>query len=187
MGESIPPVAIKTAYATFAGALDQASLTRIFNSFTGATQQGYGSVHLLFQSAGGVIGDGVSLYNFFLAFPLEFHIHNTGAVQSIAVPAYLGARHRHVSKHGTFMVHKAYFPAQSGTNASRLKALSDLAASEDTRMETIIKARCQVPEDRWVQHALNDVTFGAQESVDFGIAHDIREWAVPKGEQIYNI
>jgi ATP-dependent Clp protease, protease subunit len=187
MGEDVPRAELKTAYATFAGLLDQSSLMRIFNSFTGATHQGYGTIHLLFQSSGGIIGDGVSLYNFFLAFPLEFHIYNAGAVQSVAVPAYLGARYRHVSKHGTFMIHKTFFPAQSGIKASKLKALSDLAASEDVRVESIIKERSSVPADRWIQHALNDVTFNAQEAVDFGIAQDIREWAVPDGTQMYNI
>ena len=99
----------------------------------------------------------------------------------------LGARHRHVSAVGTFMIHKTYFPAQSGANAFRLKALSELAAGEDIRIESIIKAMTRIPDDRWEHHALGDVSFDAQDSIEFGIAQDIREWSVPSGGQVYNI
>jgi ATP-dependent Clp protease, protease subunit len=187
MTEELTQAQTKIAYLTFSGALDQNSLTRLFNSFTGATQRGYQSIQLLFQSSGGVISDGISLYNFFRGYPLDIHIYNTGAVQSIAVPAYLGARYRSVSQLGTFLIHKAYFPAQAVANSSKLMALSELAAREDGRIESIIKTHCRVSDDTWAEHAINDVTFNAQEAVDFGVAQKIGEWSVPKGEQIFNV
>jgi len=72
-------------YATFAGPIDQQTLPRIFQNFAGATQRGVRELHLLFQSTGGVVGDGISLYNYIRTLPLDLHIYNTGAVHSIAV------------------------------------------------------------------------------------------------------
>src|SRR5690348_7377519 len=139
----------KIAYATFAGSIDQQTLPKIYQGFAGATQTGIGAVHLLFQSTGGMIGDGVSLYNFFCSLPIELHLYNTGSVQSIAVLAYLGAKHRHTSAHATFMIHKSHFPAQLGTNACKMKALSDALGMEDTRIEAILKSETKIPLDKW--------------------------------------
>jgi ATP-dependent protease ClpP protease subunit len=58
------------AYAVFAGNIDQNSVNRIFNSMAGATNARYTKIHLLFQSTGGVVSDGVCLYNFFRTLPL---------------------------------------------------------------------------------------------------------------------
>jgi ATP-dependent protease ClpP protease subunit len=74
-------------YASFAGAIDQATLSRIFQGFDFATQNGAQELHVLFQSAGGNVDESVALYNFLRTFPLELHFYNTGAVQSGATLA----------------------------------------------------------------------------------------------------
>jgi ATP-dependent Clp protease, protease subunit len=177
----------KVVYATFAGTIDQQSLPRIFQSFAAASQGGTTEVHLMFQSIGGMIGDGISLYNFFNTLPLVLHIYNTGSVQSVAVLAYLGAANRHASAHSTFMIHKSNFPAQIGANAAKLEALAKSLVVEDDRVESILKMETDIPEEKWALHALQDVTFSAKEAVEFGIADDIREFEIPSGNTIFNI
>jgi len=177
----------KTVYATFAGMIDQQSLPRIFQGFAAASGGGTKEVHLLFQSTGGMIGDGISLYNFFSALPMTLHIYNTGSVQSVAVLAYLGAEHRHASAHSSFMIHKSHFPMQPGVNAAKLEALAKNLVLEDERVEAILKAETEIPEEKWAFHALQDVVFSAKEAVEFGIADDIREFEVPPGNQIFNV
>ena len=85
--QQAPP---QTVCATFAGIIDNQSLGRIFQNFAGASQGGVTEVHLLFQSLGCSIPDGISLYRFFDTLPLTLHIYNTGSVQSVAVLAYVG-------------------------------------------------------------------------------------------------
>jgi ATP-dependent protease ClpP protease subunit len=179
----------KVAYAAFAGMIDQQSLPRIFQSLAGASQGGTKEVHLLFQSSGGIIGDGISLYHFFKALPsdMELHLYNAGSIQSIAVLAYLGGLYRHTSAHGTFMIHKSHFPAQPGARAAQLDALAKTLVIEDARIEAVLKTEATIPDEKWVLHALQDVTFSAKEAVDFGIADDIREFDVPDGNKFYNI
>ncbi len=177
----------KTVYATFAGTIDQFSLPRIFQNCAAASQGGVEAVHFLFQSTGGIIGDGISLYNFFRTLPFEMHIYNTGSVQSIAIIAYLGAKNRYVSAYGHFMIHKSYFGAQAGTNAAKLKALAEALVMEDDRIEAILRENTDIPEERWAVHPLQDVTFNAKEAIEFGIAHELREFDVPSGNQIFNI
>src|SRR5215217_2667776 len=51
-------------------------------------------VHMLFQSNGGTVCDGVCLYNFFRSLPISLTLYNTGSVAPVAVVAYLGAHER---------------------------------------------------------------------------------------------
>lgn len=176
-----------TVYATFSGAIDQGSLSRIFQGFAGATQNGAQTLHVLFQSGGGLVDDSVALYNFLRTFPLELHFYNTGAVQSGAALAWLAVQHRHVSAHARFMFHKAHNSGQPGGNAVRFQTIADTLVADDARLETIVKAHAQIPAERWATFATTDITFDAQEAVDFGIAHDIREFEVPAGNQIFNL
>ncbi len=186
-GLGMQPAPQKPAFATFSGTIDQNSLTRIFNSFNATTQQSYSEIHLLFQSAGGVVGDGVCLFNFFDMFPLRLYIYNMGTVASIAVLAFLGARYRFTNAHATFTICKSRFPAQAATDAKGHRAIADQALLEDKRVEAILKARTQIPAKRWKQHALHDVVFDAQQSVQFGIAKAIGDFQPPVGSQVFNI
>jgi ATP-dependent Clp protease protease subunit len=70
---------------------------RLLGNLNGATQGGVTELHLLIQSSGGMVGDGISLYNFFRSLPLDLHVYNTGTVASIAAIAFLGAKRRYTS------------------------------------------------------------------------------------------
>jgi ATP-dependent Clp protease, protease subunit len=176
-----------TVYAAFSGQINQDAAAKIFNSFGGASQRGVTTIHLLFQSSGGNIGDGICIYNFFQGIPLELHIYNCGTVASIGVLAFLGARYRYTSAHATFGIHKSRFPTQTPADAIIHRALADQLLVEDARTEAIIKARTNIPADRWALHAQHDVTFDAQEAVQFGIADAIREFQIPAGNQVFHI
>lgn len=93
------------------------------NGINIATQQGAKRVHLLFQSSGGSVGDGIFLHNFFKNCPIDVAVYNAGTVASIGVVAFLGAKTRIVSKHATFMVHPSTNAPQPVNTADRLKAV----------------------------------------------------------------
>ncbi len=186
-GLGLQPAPQKAAFATFSGPIDESSLTRIFNSFNAATQQSNSEIHLLFQSTGGNVGDGVCLFNYFDKFPLRLYIYNMGTVASVAVLAFLGGRFRFANTHATFAIHKSRFPAEAPTDAKGHKALADQAMLEDHRVEAILKAKTQIPAKRWKQHASRGVVFDAQQSVEFGIAKAIGDFEPPVGSQVFNI
>ena len=87
-------------------------------------------VHLLFQSAGGFVGDGIALYNYFKTLPIELTVYNSGAVASIGVIAYLGAKTRNASKYSAFMIHRTQRNPATST-ANMLKSLAESAAIDD--------------------------------------------------------
>jgi hypothetical protein len=65
----------KIVYAVFCGGIEQATAQKIVNSLTIAMGGKVEHVHLLFQSAGGYVGDGVFLYNFFRSITIEVTLY----------------------------------------------------------------------------------------------------------------
>jgi len=148
--------------------------------------RGVRHVHLLFQTAGGFVGDGVALYNYFKALPIELTIYNSGAVASIGVIAYLGAKTRNASKYSAFMIHRTQRNPASVT-ANMLKSLAESAALDDQRTEAILREHLKLPADKWNDFDHYDLSFTAEESVKIGIAHQIAEFLPPVGTQVFNI
>jgi ATP-dependent Clp protease, protease subunit len=181
----LPPV----VYTTFSGSIDAQSIARIFTAVGNATQNGVTTVHLLFQSSGGVINDGIALYNFVRGLSIDLHMYNAGAVQSVAFLPFIAAKHRHVSEYGVFFLHKSTFtPQAAATEASQFKALYGSLVGDDARVEAIVKAHTKIPASKFpVRTGRRGITIGAQDAVSFGIADDMCEFTVPSGSQTFNI
>jgi ClpP protease-like protein len=79
---------------TFVGTIDQASFQRVIAGIAAAMANKVQEVHLLFQSTGGTVADGICLYNFLHRLPVEISLYNVGTVASIGALAYLGAKIR---------------------------------------------------------------------------------------------
>lgn len=175
-------------YGSLGGPINQDSLSRIFGNLNGATQGGVKVIHLMIQSTGGTVGDGIALHNFFRAFPIEMHAYNGGMVASIAVLSYLGISRRYVSAYASFMIHKTYTAPQGAPlTASKLKTMTKSLEIDDARTEAILKANTNIPTHLWALHASQDVHFTAQEAVQYGIAHSVKEFQVPAGSQIFQV
>src|SRR5579864_3060582 len=100
-------------YATISGILDQAAIQRILASFSMASQKSVVKMHVMLQSTGGAVGDGICLYNYFRNLPIDLTIYNMGSINSIAVIAYLGAKKRKVNRFSNFSIHRTQTTVQS--------------------------------------------------------------------------
>ncbi|MDP9024901.1 MAG: ATP-dependent Clp protease proteolytic subunit [Candidatus Eremiobacteraeota bacterium] len=182
-----PPQVPAVIYAAFSDFINQATLQRAINGLTNVAQKGAKEVHVFFQSAGGNVGDGLALYNFFRAYPISLTLYNPGQVASIAVVAYLGAKHRKASAHAVFQLHRTTNLPSQPTGSYTLRALADSTALDDARTEAVIRAHTTIPDDRWAQLDKYDVFIPAPEAVKYGIADEIGEFSPPPGTQIFSV
>src|SRR5262249_3680075 len=143
-------------------------------------------VHLLFQSSGGTVSDGVCLYNFLRMLPIEVSLYNVGTVASAGALAYLGAKVRKVSATGTFMLHRTQASPLMAT-AERLQALVKSVAVDDQRTETILRVHLNLPDELWEVHKVSDLWFSAEEAVEYGLATEVGDFAPPKGTQLFHV
>ena len=126
------------------------------------------------------------MYNFFKSLPLDLIIYNGGAVLSIAVIAYLGAKERKASAHASFMIHRTFNFPQSAT-AAQLKSHTESTAIDDRRTESILKGHVNLSTDQWADLNNRDLVFSAEDAVKIGLADEISEFRPPAGVQIYNV
>lgn len=174
-------------FAAFSGDINQATTGALFGSLSLASQRGIKTFHLLFQSTGGLIGDGIALYNFIRTLPFDLHMYNCGGVSSAAVLPYLAATRRIASKHSRFLIHKSACLGQVSAQAAHLQVVAEALKGDDARVEAILKSHTKIPEDQWALHLHRDIFFDAEQAVNFTIADVIGEFQVPRETMIYNI
>jgi ATP-dependent protease ClpP protease subunit len=173
-------------YAMYCGDINQVSAQKAVNSLAGAMGREAKHVHLLFQSAGGYVGDGVFLYNLFRTIPIELTLYNAGQISSAAVVAYLGARNRKTTVNATFMLHRSTNSPQFAT-ASKLSHLSKSLILDDQRTESIVRNHVNFPSELWDALQHHDVYVSGDEAVQYGIASEIGEFAPPPGTRVFNL
>lgn len=178
-------MSVRAEYGAFSGIIDQNSVQRIIQGIAPVTDPAanVGRIHLMFHSTGGGVGDGICLYNFFRALPVELVLYNTGAIHSIAVVAYLGAKKRKTSARATFVLHRTSTSPQSAT-ATRLKTLTESVTLDDSNTESILREHITLPDELWARLNYDDLVISAQDAVKFGIAHEIEDFLPPPQTRI---
>jgi ATP-dependent Clp protease protease subunit len=174
-------------YATLAGTVNADMTRRVFSGGSVAINSGVKTLHLLIQSTGGFVGDGIGIYNYLRSLPIELVTYNGGSVSSIAVLVYLAGKIRKVSKTATFMIHKSTFTFGTPTTAERLKLATDGLLVEDSRSEAILREHVNLPPEKWEIHERGELTLSAEESVKFGLAHAVADFMLPPGNKLYNL
>lgn len=174
-------------YATLAGRIDEVVVQRVFNQMADAVSDGVKSLHLMIQSTGGIINDGIALYNYLRRLPMDITTYNSGTVQSIAVSIFLAAKKRKASRSATFMIHKATFYAGSPTTSFQLGAATQSLKVDDDRIERILKECIRMPDEKWEVHRFVDLFITADEALQYGLIDEIADFAPPAGATLINI
>jgi ATP-dependent Clp protease protease subunit len=179
-------------YATLSGPVDQPMVQRVFQGFSVAINGGVTNIHVLFQSTGGVVGDGIALYNYLKSVPIEVNIYNGGSVASIAVIAFLAGRQRYASASATFSIHRTYansalFTSSATANAARLRGIAQSLEIDDARTLAIFRANLSLADDSLDNYLTNEIPFDSNAALQAGIITAIREFSPPPGAKLFNI
>ena len=156
-------------WATYCGDINAANAAKLVNGLTTVGVNGTKRIHILFQSWGGFVGDGVFLYNALKKFSIEVVLYNAGQVASAAAIAFLGAHARKTTANAVFMIHKAT-NSPNGAGVDKLKVVADNLAIDDGRIEDILRAHLRLPEELWTQFRYHDVYLTGIDAVTYGMA-----------------
>lgn len=172
-------------YAVFCGAINEENVKKLMGCLTAATVKNQ-NVHLLFQSGGGSVGDGICLYNFFKSLPVGLTLYNVGSISSIAVIAYLGAGRRVASALSVFMIHRTTIKSTGSLPLVVMEGITKSLALDDGRSEEILKTRVVLPVgQQWSDLDDYDFYFSGKEAVEIGISDEIGEFSPPPRTPVY--
>ena len=174
-------------YFTLSGDVNSDMVRRVFNAAADITEDKLTTAHILIQSNGGYVRDGICLYNFLSKLPFDIITYNAGAVASIAVTLFLAGRQRHASDTARFMVHKSHATASPGSRPDALSIIVEGLRADDMRTERILRGHVNLTQEQWQVHAYSDLHLTAEQALDVGMIDSIRDFAPPKGKRLTNI
>ena len=182
-----PEVRRGIGYFTLTGDVNSDMVRRVFDAISKMTAEGTRTAHVLLQSNGGYVSDGICLYNTLTHAPVDFVMYNSGAVASIAVTLYLAGQQRVASDTARFMIHKSHATAPQGARPDALKIIADGLMADDRRTETILRRHIRLTEEMWNVHAYSDLHLAATDALGTGLIHRIGDFAPPVGQLVHNI
>lgn len=177
----------KEAWFTLSGDVNSDMVHRVFEAVSMMTEDGIETAHVLVQSNGGYVSDGLCLYNFLANAPIEFVMYNGGAVASIAVILFLSGTRRYASETARFMIHKSHASAPSGARPDALRIIVEGLQADDARTEAILRQNVQLTDDHWLVHSMSDLHLTARDAEKVQLVHGIRDFTPPKGKRVTNI
>jgi ATP-dependent Clp protease, protease subunit len=175
------------AYFGFTGPIEPGGVSRMAGALNAAVNEGVSTVHLAFSSSGGYVSDGVYLYNHIRALPLHLVLYNTGSVSSIAGSVFLAAQERYCSAHSMFMIHPTTMGQSEGLTARRLQSTLDAALADDDRTDNILRERSRIPPEVLLARRHSEIHIPPLKAVDYGLVDAVREFSLPKGQEIVQI
>jgi ATP-dependent protease ClpP protease subunit len=147
------------------------------------------SLTIIFSSDGGSTDQGLALYNFFRALPITIHMHAAGHVGSMAIPVFLAGHRRTCTPFSRFFFH-AYDWGFDG------RQLSNRIAEALNRLESDIELSLKIAErhtkilpDRLAElyaTSPKPTIFTPSEAKDVGIIDEVMELN-PSGDVQSNV
>lgn len=175
------------AWFTLSGDVNSDMVHRVFDAVADMSEDMVTDAHILVQSNGGYVSDGICLYNYLSQFPIRFHFYNAGAVASIAVILFLAGEKRYASGTARFMVHKSHASAPSGARPEALRIIVEGLQADDARTEEILRQHVKFSDEHWQIHNYSDLHLTAKQAAEVGMVDKVRDFSPPRGRRVTNI
>lgn len=175
------------AWFTLAGDVNSDMVHRVFDAVADMTEDMVTDAHVLLQSNGGYVSDGICLYNYLSKLPIRFHFYNAGAVASIAVIVFMAGQRRYASGTARFMVHKSHASAPSGARPEALRIIVEGLQADDARTEEILRKHVAFSDEHWQIHHYSDLHLTARQAAEVKMIDKVMDFAPPKGHRVTNI
>ena len=175
------------AWFTLSGDVNSDMVHRVFEAVSGMSVSGIETAHVLLQSNGGYVSDGLCMYNFLSNAPVKFVMYNAGAVASIAVILFLAGSRRYASETARFMVHKSHATASPGARPDALNIIVEGLRADDARTESILRKHIELTPEQWAIHQYSDLHLTSRDAKVARMIADVADFAPPRGVIIRNI
>lgn len=151
--------------------------------------KGVETVYLMFSTPGGLVMNGLNLYNVLRAFPFKLITHNVGNVDSIGNAVFLAGTERYACPHSTFMFHGVGFDMQAGQRLEEklVREKLDGIMKDQKRIGSIFGQHTNLDARKVGKLFREARTKDADFALDVGIVHDIREVNIPAGSPIISL
>lgn len=174
-------------YFTLTGDVNSDMVRRVFDAISLFSSDQLRTAHILLQSNGGYVSDGICIYNTLRNGPTEIVMYNAGAVASIAVIVFLAADKRIASDTARFMLHKSHATLPTGARPDAIQIIVDGLLADDRRTEAILRRHVGLPATAWDVHAATDLHLTSEDALKVGLITRIDQFMPPFGAMVRTI
>jgi ATP-dependent Clp protease protease subunit len=185
----LPLIQKPPAYVSFSADVNISTAEQLQAVAANIVSQGHDEMHLLLSTPGGAVQYGITIYNFLRALPIRVITHNLGNVDSIGLVIFLAGEERYACPHTTFMLHGVALqvPAPTSLFERNFKdSLSRLSADQE-RIKGIYSDRSQITMEEAEVLFLQETTLTAEEAMNRGIVHEVRQLSIPAGSPVLQL
>lgn len=131
-------------------------------------------ITLYINSPGGIVSEGMTIFDMMKAVPCPIHTVCTGMAASMAALIFAVGDRRYMLPHSTVMVHEP-FVTQTGGNMFDLKNRTESLQRMRENYCKILSERSGRPIDEVYEALHNETYFTPQEAIEFGLCDEILE------------
>jgi len=188
-GPIVQPAPPPALYVTFSAEVIPQTSEALIAIMGEAASAQIPEVHLLLSTPGGSVMNGINVYNVLRAMPFKLITHNVGNVDSIGNPIFLAGEERYACPHSTFMFHGVGFDinGQMRLEEKALKERLDGLRADQKRISAIVAERSTLTDDDVHGFYLDSKTMDADEALESGLVHEIRDADIPAGSPVRSL
>lgn len=146
-------------------------------------------VHLLISTTGGIIPNGIGLYNFLRSLPMKIIAYNIGNVDSIGNVLFLAGEERYACPQSTFLMHgvKTQMPMIDKLEQPILSEKLNGILVDQKRIAAIITENSDYTSEELEKMFLIGVNIDAPTAKQKKLINDIRMPSIPEAAVIYTV
>ena len=179
----------KAAVLSFVDTVNFDSARKLLGAVNAALTDDITDLTLLISSPGGQLIPGFAVYNQLLGIPINFTVHNTGSVNSIANAIFLAGKVRYASPSATFLFHGTQWGFAQATELPRtqLEEILHSLDADEKRLRDILVEKTKLTTQEAANLLASGVTKDAAFALEKGFIDEVIEFTLPAGVPIYQI
>lgn len=178
-----------TVYVSFSAEIKPLTTETLIAVLAEQANKGVEQVYLMLSTPGGLVMNGLNLYNVMRSFPFRLITHNVGNVDSIGNAIFLAGVERYACPHSTFMFHGVGLDIEAKARLEEkiLREQLDSILQDQRRIGSIIRDRTNLNE-RQIRNLFREArTKDANYALSVGIVNDIRDIQIPAGSPVISL
>jgi ATP-dependent Clp protease, protease subunit len=178
-----------TIYVSFSAEINAHTTESLIAAMANCANARPAKVILLLSTPGGVVMNGMNLYNVLRAMPFTLVTHNVGNVDSIGNAVFLAGEERYACPHSTFMFHGVAAGIQAGgqLEAKQLRERLSSIRADELRIGSIIEQHTNLTHREVTALFREARTKDTTQAVSAGIVHQIEDVKIPPGSPIISL
>ena len=172
---------MKEAYIRFMAPVLPQTTDALFRIVDKKMREKVERLHLMISSPGGMVFQGLSLYNFLKGAPVEVYTYNFGSVDSIGVVIFCAGDRRFSVPHARFLIHgvQLNFHGDQSLDEKGLEEKIKGLKLDYHNIARVIADTTQKPAHKVEEDMNNRTTLTPQEARDYGLVHEIKSALFP--------